>query len=412
MNAGIRVGHPAAVKLTADGQQREKYLQGSCNFWGHAPNESVCYARKEVDLDIRLHGITTAVPAHRYPWKQSAGDIAEWTRDPGDQRLSRIAHKVSGIETRYSVLPSISGNFFRRDDSGNIIEPTTGERNTLYKEASVPLICDAVQRLFTSHPFTPSDITHLITVSCTGFFCPGFDYHIVRKCGLRNEVQRYHLGFMGCYAALSALHLAQQLCEADPQAVVLIADVELCSLHLKPNAGRDAILANALFADGAAACLISAKDPGIPCYRLHQRSSRLVHEGEAEMAWDIGDLGFDMVLTSYVPKLIGANIRTMISEAFNFGSTQLDAIDTWAVHPGGKAILDEVEKALGLEAEQLVSSREVLRNYGNMSSATVLFVLKDLLERSTDDQSVCSMAFGPGLTVELYLMDLIAGRLR
>ena len=210
-----------------------------------------------------------------------------------------------------------------------------------------------------------------------------------------------------CYAAISALDAARQFCAADANAVVLVVSLELCSLHLKPNGGRDAILANALFADGAAACLVSAREPEGPRYRLGPRTTQLVSEGEAEMAWDIGDLGFDMVLTSYVPKLIGAKIEALVATALEKQNLALDDVDLWAVHPGGKAILDEVQKALRLTDEQLVSSREVLRSFGNMSSATILFVLNDLLARGSSELKTCAMAFGPGLTVELFQMDVV-----
>ena len=165
------------------------------------------------------------------------------------------------------------------------------------------------------------------------------------------------------------------------------------------------LLANALFADGAAACLISAAEPEGSRFRLGPRTTTLVTEGESEMAWDIGDYGFEMVLSSYVPKLLGSSIDRLVSAALKEQGLGIDDIDLWAVHPGGKAIVDEVQKALGLSNDQLGSSRSVLRDFGNMSSTTILFVLADLLNKIAAEQKIIAMAFGPGLTVELFQMD-------
>lgn len=374
---------------------------------GASPTDNRLTGTDEDRVEIWLHGITTASPQNCYSQSEAAESIANWTEGNRDRRLAKIAHKVSGIEQRYSVVESFGEGFYQRHESGQLVEPTTGQRNAIYRKTSVPLACDVVDQLFSGHAFDPASVTHVVTVSCTGFFNPGLDYHIVETCGLSESVQRYHLGFMGCYAAISALHMAKQFCEADEHAVVLVVSVELCSLHLKPNGGRDAILANALFADGAAAGLVSAERPEVPCFRLGERTTRLVSEGEAEMAWDIGDLGFEMVLTSYVPRLLGLKIRPLVLQALEKQNLILDDIDLWAVHPGGKAIVDEVQKALKLDDRQLESSREVLRSFGNMSSATILYVLKDLLKNSTSDFKTCAMAFGPGLTVELFQMDLV-----
>jgi prepilin-type processing-associated H-X9-DG protein len=358
-------------------------------------------------VDIWLHGITTAVPENTYAQKESASSIADWTTSAHDRRLGTIAHRVSGIERRHSVLASLDEGFFRRDASGNMVEPTTRERNAIFRNTSVPLACELVDRLFNERAINRSSITHVITVTCTGFFNPGLDYHMVENCGLSKSVQRYQLGFMGCYAAISGLDMARQFCEADKDAVVLLVSLELCSLHLKPNGGRDAVLANALFADGAVACLVSACEPEGSRFRLGPRTTDLVTEGESEMAWDIGDFGFDMVLSSYVPKLLGSKIARLVSAALKKQGLGVANIDLWAVHPGGKAIIDEVQKALGLGNEQLVSSRSVLRDFGNMSSATILFVLSDLLKQISDEKKIVAMAFGPGLTVELFQMDAI-----
>jgi predicted naringenin-chalcone synthase len=211
---------------------------------------------------------------------------------------------------------------------------------------------------------------------------------------------------MGCYAAFPALRMAAQFCEANPKAVVLVMCLELCSLHMQSNAHQDTILANSLFADGAAAAIVSARTPSAdqPGYRLDGFMSSLV-SGEADMAWDIGDQGFNIVLSSYVPDIIQSSLCPILEEVFQQKGLLLEDIDAWAVHPGGRAILDKVEQSLSLPKTALEVSRKVLRDYGNMSSATVLFVLKHMLDDAAkEDALTCAIAFGPGLTVETALL--------
>jgi predicted naringenin-chalcone synthase len=249
----------------------------------------------------------------------------------------------------------------------------------------------------------------VVTASCTGFCNPGPDYHIINELGLSHATQRYNLGFMGCYAAFPALRMAKQFCEADPAAVVLVMCLELCTLHLQINGGEDSMLANSLFADGAAAAIVSARAPqeNQSCFQLGSFHSSLILSGKEDMAWSIGELGFDIALSSYVPKIIGANIRDAVRPVLARGELELEDITTWAVHPGGKAIVDKVAESLALNQDQVAASRKVLRQYGNMSSATILFVLQEILQQQerTHHEEVCAMAFGPGLTVEMCLLN-------
>ncbi|MBP2690183.1 MAG: chalcone and stilbene synthase domain protein, partial [Deltaproteobacteria bacterium] len=191
----------------------------------------------------------------------------------------------------------------------------------------------------------------------------------------------------------------------------LVMCLELCSLHLQLNGSEDSLLANSLFADGAGAAIVSAREPGpgTPAYRMAGFRSALVPAGEQDMAWRIGDQGFDIALSSYVPKLIGSNIRELVGPALAAGGLSLSDIGTWAVHPGGKAIIDQVQRTLGLSDDQVGASREVLRLRGNMSSATILFVLEEILKRPAGKgrERVCAVAFGPGLTVETAILEAI-----
>jgi predicted naringenin-chalcone synthase len=253
------------------------------------------------------------------------------------------------------------------------------------------------------------EITHVVTASCTGFYNPGPDFHIVCDLGMPVSTQRYHLGFMGCYAAFPALRMAAQFCQADPDAVVLVMCLELCSLHLQMNGNEDSLLANSLFADGAGAAIVSARPPapGQSAYRIDGFRTALFPSGEKDMAWRIGDHGFDITLSTYVPKIIGANIRKFIEPSLAGSGMGIADVDTWAVHPGGKSIIDQVQASLSLRPEQVRASREVLRNFGNMSSATILFVLQEILRQPSrsGSETICAMAFGPGLTVEMALLQ-------
>jgi predicted naringenin-chalcone synthase len=300
---------------------------------------------------------------------------------------------------------------FRVDPDGHIHEAGTQARNRVYGRHAAPICVQLARELLEQSPqFAASDITHVITVSCTGFVNPGPDWAIVNELGLRPTVERYNLGFMGCYAALPALRMARQFCLARPDAVVLVVCLELCSLHMQLQTTNDSILGNALFSDGAAGALVSARPPveGQPALALDGFMSAMAPEGSGEMAWEIGDRGFNLVLSSYVPDVISANLTRIVGELLSPRALALDDIDLWAVHPGGKSILDKAGKSLGLHPAQIEASRSVLRDFGNMSSATILFVLKRMLEDpAAASQTIAAMAFGPGLTVECGLLRMV-----
>ena len=330
-------------------------------------------------------------------------------------RAGRQLFRKSGIERRHSVIADFvdptSSELFQRDEAGRPNEPGTEARNRCFIRHANRLVVEAARgALAGNHGIAAADITHVVTVSCTGFYNPGPDLQLVTQLGLRDSVERYHLGFMGCYAAFPALRMAAQFCAARPDAVVLVVCVELCSLHMHPTADKDSLLANALFADGVGAALVSARKPvaGRAVFALDNFLSALAPEGGRDMAWDIGDDGFNIVLSSYVPDILAANIRPIVENLLARGTLSPAAIDLWAVHPGGRAILDRIEEALALRPEQTRASRETLRDYGNMSSATVLFVLKRLLDDPERTPArICVMAFGPGLTVETGILRLI-----
>lgn len=365
-------------------------------------------------MSVWIQHIETMTPGLAYSQEYASRKMQEWTGDERLKRMIRVLYQKSGIDRRHSVISAfdedLPGDFFPLDGDGRRREPSTAERNALYTRESQPLAVNLARAAIANCPgIERGAITHVVTVSCTGFCNPGIDYHIITDLGLSPATERYHLGFMGCYAAFPALRMAKQFCQADPRAVVLVVCLELCTLHLQLNGGEDSILANSLFADGAAAAIVSGRppQPGQAAYRLGEFHSTLIPSGKAEMAWTIGDLGFAISLSSYVPKVIGANIREALKPVLAGRQLDFDDIRTWAVHPGGKAIVDKVAESLDLEPEQVAVSRQVLQHYGNMSSATVLFVLKQILAQADGParEPVCAMAFGPGLTVEMGLLE-------
>ena len=344
------------------------------------------------------------------------------------QRIIGASFNGSGIDTRHTVIRELSPAagtddkmFFDRE-TGRLQSPGTAARNDLYTREASRLFVEVARSALDADPdIVAADVTHVITASCTGFHAPGPEYEIVRGLGLSDSVQRYHLGFMGCYASLPALRAASQFCAADPTAVVLVVSVELCTVHLRSSEDPDLIVANSLFADGAAAGIVTARDLAtpVPAVRLDGFHTAIAAEGEKDMAWTIGDHGFEMILSTKVPQIIGETIIGAIrplyaregelAEAFDEGRVG-ERVEHWAIHPGGRSILDRVQERLNLSDDQLFPARETLRENGNMSSATVLFVIKRILDDGARDGSrVAAMAFGPGLTAESALMTVTTG---
>ncbi|SDI02573.1 Predicted naringenin-chalcone synthase [Arthrobacter subterraneus] len=373
-------------------------------------------------MTVLMRSLETAVPT-TVMVQSEVRDV--FAAQPGLSRLGKrlvtAAFDSSGIDTRYTAVDEMTLERHSEEpvffDSATmaILSPGTKVRNEVYAEAGTRLFVEAARKaLDAAEGVEAADITHVVTVSCTGFFNPGPDYKIVRALGLDPSVQRYHLGFMGCYAAFPALRAAKSFCEADSRAVVLVVSAELCSLHVRTSNNPDTIVGTSLFADGAAAAVISARSdlpqPSAPVLSLDFFETTLTPVGEESMAWNIGDEGFEMVLGTYVPHIIDEHIVGALAPLLERDESLIGLehrdIEHWAIHPGGRSILDKVQAKLKLSDSQLVPARETLRNYGNMSSATVMFVLKHILDQPAGeaDERICSMAFGPGLTVETALL--------
>ena len=364
---------------------------------------------------VYIHHIETLVPERAYPQALLCEQMQQWARTDRERRYIRSIYPASGIETRHFVVSNDgadpAGIYCRDGITSPPTIPGTQARNDVFIEASRQMaVVVAHEAIDACETIDAGDVTHVVVVSCTGFYNPGPDYYIARALNLSPGVERYSLGFMGCHAALPAMKMATQFCRADPEAVVLVVCLELCSLHRQFDGSPDSLVANALFSDGASAMVVSARppSPGKPAYRVDAFASALVPEGEKSMAWTIGDEGFRLTLTPYVSRLIGANIRSILEPVLASWDVATDDVGLWAVHPGGKAILDRVEEELGLRPEQLLASRSVLRDHGNMSSATVLFVLREILD-SGGSNPVCALAFGPGLTVEAAYLHPVVG---
>ena len=357
--------------------------------------------------------IETIVPDFRYSQSEIGERMKTLTQDRRAKQYIGGIYADSGIEFRHSVLSDFSITAGQAEGSERALKSMpTGSRNQIFCDESKKLISKLAKKTFQNFKgFAPSEITHVITVSCTGFYNPGPDLQLVTELGLANSVERYHLGFMGCYAAFPALRLANQFCQNNPSAKVLILCLELCTLHFQNDENLDVLLANSIFSDGAAIALVQNNPvEGTPHIGLERFSSQILFQAEKDMAWTIGNHGFEMVLSKYIPKIIAANIKQLVEDDLAPQNLALKNIDTWAVHPGGKSILDKVEESLGLNGVQLEASRNTLKMYGNMSSATIIFVLQKILtETKSTAQTIYGMAFGPGLSIESALMKFNSG---
>jgi alpha-pyrone synthase len=319
--------------------------------------------------------------------------------------FERMAARAD-IERRWSTLrPARTGFNESLDDEGFYVTgnfPSTAKRMRKYHEEAPRLAAKAVNQLITQE--SKEKITHLIVTSCTGFAAPGVDFEVIRLCNLEHSIERTVIGFMGCNAAINALKLARHIVRSAPDSRVLIVSVELCTLHLQESDRIEQLLSFLLFGDGCAAAIVSAEPYGLSLDSFH---AELVREAADQITWNIGDSGFDMVLSGQVPTTIAAALERGLERIL--GGKTSKAFQMWAIHPGGRSVLDAVEDAFELDEAALAASRGVLKDYGNMSSPTILFVLEALMrEKPAMGSQGCAMAFGPGLTAECMLFSAAA----
>ncbi len=348
--------------------------------------------------------IETAVPDFKHSQETLIGFYQQTTDDETIRRKMKAVGMKAAISSRYSVISDFSNapddfTFFPKNKYLDP-EPDIDYRMAFYKQHACSLSAKAIQKI-SDFEKIKATITHIITVSCTGFSAPGLDIEIVREFGLSPSIQRSSVNFMGCNAAILALKNADAICRSTPFAKVLVVCTELCTIHVQKNFTDDYLLASSLFADGSAAVLISSEKPlhDAPALKIESFHSTLLHEGYNEMAWQISKSGFIINLTSYVSPLINGAIRQML-DAIAVNPTD---VDHWAVHPGGKKILEDFADALALPPLALQNSYDVLNEYGNMSSASILFILKKIIgenNTTTIGEKIFTAAFGPGLSVE------------
>lgn len=354
-----------------------------------------------------INRIATAVPDHDVhgAFVAFADSLLTGSEDRRVLPLFRRMASRSTISHRYSVLTPHEAStefwvnaheFYRRGSF-----PDTSQRMKIFEAFAPVLARRAIQHLALSNE-ERSSITHLLVTTCTGLYAPGLDFDIVDYLGLPTTVERTMIGFMGCYAAINGLKAARHIVRSEPSAKVLMVNLELCTLHLQETTDLEQVLSFLVFADGCAATLISAEPQG---FAIDSFRALVIPATRDLITWKIRGLGFDMLLSGQVPGEIGRALEDGGHQVL--GGAEPDRIALWGVHPGGRSVLDAVERGLHLPKEALHASREVLDAYGNMSSATVMFVLERLLASAEGGQLGCAMSFGPGMTAETMLFHAV-----
>ncbi len=382
-------------------------------------------------MTVRLLAIGTAAPSGRITQEAAAEFAANRCCVDAQQRqwlLRRYRH--SGVHSRGSVLLEPNGNghategedltagaavtgmdgFYPQPCNGSDRGPGTQRRLRRFEREGPLLAAAAAQRTLTESGIDPGSITHLICVSCTGLMSPGVDAALIARLGLPSTVARTSLGFMGCHGGINALASAAAIIGARPGARVLICCIELCTLHFAYGFDRQRIVANALFADGAAAMILTGDPPGDaqpgsnPPWILRDTASTLLPDSAAAMTWRIGDHGFEMGLAPMVPKLIEQHLQPWVSRLLATHGLAMGDVTGWNIHPGGPKVLDATASALGLSEDAIAPSRHILAEHGNMSSATMGFIQQHLATHVPCGPCL-ALGFGPGLVFEAALLE-------
>jgi predicted naringenin-chalcone synthase len=357
----------------------------------------------------KIISIGTAVPAY----KHRQNDILNFMQqvyalpETEKRKLSFLYHH-SGIESRYSVIPDYSREIsdwkFYPHSEGLEPFPSLEQRMIWFNKYAAPLSIDAIRNCFDG-VVNDSELTHLITVSCTGMSAPGLDLQIMELMGLPKNLYRTSINFMGCYAAIHALKIADAICKSDPAAKVLIVCTELCTLHFQKESTTDSMTSSLLFGDGSAAVVVTNDKDERPGIYLKGFYSEVISKGKRDMAWELSSSGFLMTLSGFIPELIEADFGSLVQRAMETMHIDKKKISHWCIHPGGKRILDSIHRSLGFTNGELATSYEVLKQYGNMSSPSILFILKELMKgnKMASEKNIFGAAFGPGLTMETFV---------
>jgi predicted naringenin-chalcone synthase len=357
----------------------------------------------------KIISIGTAVP--KYGTRQSTilNFMQAAYNDETASRMLKILFDHSGINARYSVIPDFDNSQPDRVlFSENQCIPTVLDRSDIFKEHAVTLAMEAIKDSFNKRNISIAEfgITHLITVTCTGIYAPGIDAALIEQLNLPNDIFHTSINFLGCNAAFPALKLGDMIAKTDENAKVLIVCVELCTLHFQPKNNHDNLLSNTIFGDGAAAVIVTSdsKQDYQGGMSINGFYSLLLNKGKDLMSWNITPVNFEMVLDAKVAEFIGDEVDDIVLKAERKFNITPGKIDTWAIHPGGKKILDTIKKQLKLNNTDLQYSYKVLDEYGNMSSPTILFVLNEIMQAEhKPNETIFSIGFGPGLSIETAL---------
>jgi predicted naringenin-chalcone synthase len=358
----------------------------------------------------KIVSIATGTPGYRH--KQDAiCSFADniYCTDETESRKLKYLYGHSGIQTRYSVIPDYSLQPDERQFYAKSADlepfPDLEQRMKWYADNAAMLSIKTIQKCIAGK-ISKDEITHLITVSCTGMSAPGLDLEIMEAMALPRNIFRTSVNFMGCYAAIHALKLGDAICQSQKANVVIVC-TELCTLHFQKENSLDNITSTLLFADGCAAVLMQQKEVPLKGITLNHFFSDVAFKGKNDMSWKLSSKGFLMTLSGYVPELVQEDFDGLVGKALQHASISKKDITHWCIHPGGKKILEAIEKSVSLSSESLRYSYEVLNNYGNMSSPTILFVLQKILDELLNDPgakqaAIFAAAFGPGLTMETF----------
>lgn len=355
-------------------------------------------------MPATIAGIGTALPPYHIEQSESAEAARAFSCEtPEQERMFAAIFRRSGVKTRHSVV--LEGAEGRRQSFYGPTSPTTRERMREYERHAGPLAQRAAAVAIEEAGVDPGRLTHVVTVSCSGFMSPGVDHALIRGLGLKQDLARTHVGFMGCHGLLNGLRVARAFVEADTSACVLLCAVELCSLHYQYGWDAERMVANALFADGAAAMVVvpGGARTGRSSYTVLADGSTLLPDCEDAMSWRIGDHGFSMTLSPRVPELIAVHVRPWLTDWLGRHDLTSETVGSWAVHPGGPRIVSAFVEAMGLDGSRLATSLRVLAECGNMSSPTLGFILRRLRDEGAR-RPCAAIGFGPGLAVEVALL--------
>lgn len=358
--------------------------------------------------------IGTAVPAYHTPQSEILEFMQQSYADPIISRKLSVLFAHSGISFRHSAIP----DFDLKEDSGELFglnkeRPDVHLRHENFKKLFLPLALNAVEESLKPLEacLKTSDITHLITVTCTGLYAPGPDICLMKALGLSTDVMHTGINFIGCNAAFPALRIADMIAKADSNAIVLIVCVELCTLHYQPITENDNILSNTIFGDGAAAVVVTSRSAihrdDSSYLEIHDFYSQLIPSGGDLLCWNITPAAFEMKLDASLPGLIGEEVGQLFEKIQKKLNINKDTIKHWAFHPGGKRILDAIQKSINLNDKDMHYSRGILNNYGNMSSPTILFIINEIWKENPEiGKQIFAMGFGPGLSIDTTLLSI------